>query len=274
MTQSYFRFGLNSNQAHRKHLSIAVFVPLCLSLTIENSFGKMSSGKESLQKAFGKHIITSQSLELLWVNLNWKQQQFSHFHPRILFPFLNVFFEAISLKPTALTIQLQRTASSITSNWSMYYVFMIRFLNQWEGTWCWSRDIGMGSSSAATVLHALPRFMRIRNRGLRFHDNNPTKRHLLGWFFSGKVLEMDSEYLKKHVGDALTRGLTEVVQVRPHDPIEYLAYWLQKYVDNREHAEMVLIWNFCSTCLIWFADFKCRDNCHFSYIIYPQCKRS
>ena len=50
---------------------------------------------------------------------------------------------------------------------------------------------------------------------------------------------MDSEYLKKHVGDALTRGLTEIVQTRPSDPIEYLALWLQKYVSNRDYETKV-----------------------------------
>ena len=50
---------------------------------------------------------------------------------------------------------------------------------------------------------------------------------------------MDSEYLKMHVGDALTRGLAEVVKIRPSDPIEYLAFWLQKYVENRDHAKQV-----------------------------------
>eukprot|EP00794_Sanderia_malayensis_P012301 gene12301-13570_t len=46
---------------------------------------------------------------------------------------------------------------------------------------------------------------------------------------------MDSEYLKQHVGDALTRGLVEISQKRPNDPIEYLGFWLRKYVENRDY---------------------------------------
>lgn len=45
---------------------------------------------------------------------------------------------------------------------------------------------------------------------------------------------MDSEYLKKHVGDALMLGMSEVVQKRPVDPVEYLAFWLRKFVVNRD----------------------------------------
>ncbi|EDO45464.1 predicted protein, partial [Nematostella vectensis] len=47
---------------------------------------------------------------------------------------------------------------------------------------------------------------------------------------------MDSEYLKKHVGEALSLGLAEIVNKRPVDPIEYLAFWLRKYVENTEFA--------------------------------------
>ena len=47
---------------------------------------------------------------------------------------------------------------------------------------------------------------------------------------------MDSIYLKEHVGDALSKGLSEIVQKQPVDPIEYLADWLRKYVKNQKEV--------------------------------------
>lgn len=52
---------------------------------------------------------------------------------------------------------------------------------------------------------------------------------------------MDSEYLKRHVGAALSLGLSEVCQKKPADPIDYLANWLRKFVQNEENKRQVII---------------------------------
>ncbi|KAK3722076.1 hypothetical protein QZH41_019820 [Actinostola sp. cb2023] len=56
---------------------------------------------------------------------------------------------------------------------------------------------------------------------------------------------MDSEYLKKHVGVALSLGLTEIVQKRPVDPIEYLAFWMRKFVENRDFEDKFILNTVC-----------------------------
>lgn len=50
---------------------------------------------------------------------------------------------------------------------------------------------------------------------------------------------MDSEYLKKHLGGALTAALAEAVEKRPLDPIEFIAQYLYKLKEN-EAAEKAL----------------------------------
>ena len=53
------------------------------------------------------------------------------------------------------------------------------------------------------------------------------------------ILAMDADFLKKHVGDALTGGMSAVNLYQPADPVEFLGQYLLKYVANAEQNERV-----------------------------------
>ncbi|NWY68342.1 DYDC2 protein, partial [Erithacus rubecula] len=48
---------------------------------------------------------------------------------------------------------------------------------------------------------------------------------------------MESQYLKQCLGNCLKKGLAEVVERRPADPIEYLAHWIYNYRRSLDEEE-------------------------------------
>ncbi|NWH31809.1 DYDC2 protein, partial [Chloropsis hardwickii] len=50
---------------------------------------------------------------------------------------------------------------------------------------------------------------------------------------------MESQYLKQCLGSCLKKGLAEVVEHRPADPIEYLAHWIYNYRRNLDEEKKV-----------------------------------
>lgn len=50
---------------------------------------------------------------------------------------------------------------------------------------------------------------------------------------------MESEYIRRSLGQALVLGLAEVAAVRPADPVEYLALWLLQHKRNLSERDEV-----------------------------------
>merc|ERR1712226_492488 len=49
-----------------------------------------------------------------------------------------------------------------------------------------------------------------------------------------QLIRMEARYLKENLG-CLTQCLKEVAEHRPHDPIEYIAFWLRKHIANERY---------------------------------------
>lgn len=57
--------------------------------------------------------------------------------------------------------------------------------------------------------------------------------------FMSVRLHYDPDYVKKHVSEALIKGLTDILMKKPYDPIEHLACFLRKYHESLKQKEAV-----------------------------------
>lgn len=50
---------------------------------------------------------------------------------------------------------------------------------------------------------------------------------------------LEAQYVSRTVGPALSKGLAEIIEKRPADPVEYLAHYLIKHVENKKIIDQV-----------------------------------
>lgn len=76
---------------------------------------------------------------------------------------------------------------------------------------------------------------------------------MLQYFVCVKLFRiMDAEYLRKNIGSCLSQCLAEVCMKQPADPIEYIAHWLYKHIDNVDAKNKVTAELFYCKCLSIF----------------------
>lgn len=52
-------------------------------------------------------------------------------------------------------------------------------------------------------------------------------------------MSVDVDYLKNSIGRCLVDGLTEVAELRPVDPVNFLAHWIYRYKEKLNEEEKV-----------------------------------